>query len=88
VGQVRIDDSTHESVIGISVDHDFRGGGLSKQMLTLSTNHYLLTHKNKQITAYIKETNKASFRAFVSAGFTNSEMTVIEGNNSYKLIKR
>lgn len=84
-GQVRIQ-KREECVIGISIDQNYRGYGFATKMLVLATQEYFkLTHQ-KQIIAYIKETNKASLKSFQNAGFRilNSEM--IHDSLAYKLI--
>ncbi|HTA63659.1 MAG TPA: GNAT family N-acetyltransferase [Bacteroidia bacterium] len=87
-GQVRIDKSNNETVIGISVDKQHRGKSLGIQMLCKSTNDYLSKYKNETIIAYVKETNIASLTIFTKAGFTNEGFVKKQGYNSYKLYKK
>ncbi len=87
VGQVRIDKSNDENIIGISVDEAFRKSKLSAKMLVMACRNYLNQFKNNNITAYIKEENKASFKTFLNADFQLVEKTIINGCKSFKLIK-
>lgn len=88
IGQVRIDKSNTETVIGISVDEKFRGKSLATEMLRQSTNNYLLAHKKEWISAYIKTENIASVNAFKKAGFGNEEVVIEQNHKSYKLYKK
>ncbi len=87
VGQVRIEITSNETIIGISVDKSYRGKSLSSKMLLLSTNDFLKNH-HVGIVAYIKETNVASYRAFISAGFREYSFVLNDNNRCYKLLKK
>lgn len=87
-GQVRIDRSGNETVIGVSVDKKFRGKGISTPMLKTASADHLVKYKERGIVAYIKEGNVASVRSFENAGFREKELTIVKGEKSYKLIKR
>ncbi len=70
VGQVRIDHTPTENVIGISLDKAFRGKGLSSDLLREASEEFFGRFPNEQVIhAYIKPTNRASARAFERAGF-------------------
>ena len=88
VGQVRIDKSNGEVIIGISIDKDFRGKSLGVDMLKLACDNYFELHPNAIIIAYIKEENISSYNIFNKAGFDNDEKVVEHGFKSYKLYKR
>ena len=88
VGQVRIDKSNEEVIIGISIDKDYRGKSLGVDMLKLACDSYFEQHPNAIIIAYIKEENISSYNIFKKAGFTNEEMVMEHGYKSYKLYKR
>lgn len=87
-GQVRIDRSGNETVIGVSVSEAHRGKGLACEMIRSASDHYLKTFREDTIFAYIKEENKASFKSFVQAGFQETEITEVHGIKSYKLFKK
>jgi RimJ/RimL family protein N-acetyltransferase len=87
VGQIRIDISNNETVIGISIDKNHRGKGYATEMLIQATNHYLSNHPSETIIAYIKKENTASYRSFVNAGFGNEEMVFENNVESYRLQK-
>ncbi|HEY1037870.1 MAG TPA: GNAT family N-acetyltransferase [Bacteroidia bacterium] len=84
-GQVRIDNSKGEIVIGISIDEQFRGKGLGVQMLNIACSDYLQKFPDREIIAYIKEENIASFKQFRKADFLFTDKLVIEGASSYRL---
>lgn len=86
-GQVRIDVGNDETVIGISVDKNYRGKGLAVQMLKQACNHYLKTHPHQTIVAYIKESNIASYKSFELAGFKEPQKIMINNEKSFKLIR-
>jgi len=88
IGQVRIEKKgLIEAVIGISIDSNHRGKGYAAEMLKLATNHFLEKNKTVKIHAYIKETNVASKRVFVKAGFRFQKMVDYLGHYSYFYIK-
>ncbi len=88
IGQVRIDKSNNEIVIGISIDEKYRGRSLGTEMLNQATVDYLLNHKNETIVAYVKVENTASVNSFKKAGFKNEKLVVEQGFESYKLYKK
>lgn len=87
VGQVRIDQSKGEIIIGISIDSQYRGYGLGVEMLNQACNSYLGKFPAAEIFAYIKEENKPSYHIFKKAGFTNEKLVVAEGVKSYRFSK-
>ncbi|MFL5764350.1 MAG: UDP-2,4-diacetamido-2,4,6-trideoxy-beta-L-altropyranose hydrolase [Bacteroidia bacterium] len=88
VGQVRIDTSGKETVIGISVDPDFRGKGLAADMLSIAGDDFLTKNPDATITAYIKIGNDASYNSFLKAGFGNEETVTEQGIPSHKLFRK
>tara|TARA_B110000240_G_scaffold119248_1_gene133481 strand:- start:1968 stop:2996 length:1029 start_codon:yes stop_codon:yes gene_type:complete len=68
VGVVRFELETFNSLIGILIDKNCRGKGLSSYMLIKSSEKYFETF-SKPILAYIKESNIASLKTFKKAGF-------------------
>lgn len=88
VGQVRIVNNEKETIIGISIDKNFRGKSLGVEMLKQSCFDFLSKNKNETITAYIKLENKASYSIFKKAGFANEEIVTEQNFKSYKLHKK
>lgn len=84
VGQVRIEQSPEETIIGLSIDSTFRGKGLGVKMLNLACTNFLNLHRNETIVAYIKEINIASYKIFRNVGFAESDKKV---NNNMSLIR-
>lgn len=87
VGQVRIERQQQETIIGISIDKNFRGMGLGSEMLNKATDDFLSKYPQDQIHAYIKLSNPSSYRIFKKAGFEELGKENISGVESYKLIK-
>ncbi len=87
VGQVRIDKSNNEVIIGISIDKSFRGQRLGDKMLIQSCNDYLKIHPKEEIVAYIKVENQSSYNIFKKAGFQLQGEVEISNTKSYKLSK-
>lgn len=76
VGQVRIERSPVENVIGISLDKAFRGKGLASELISRAATIFFAQYPNDAtIYAYIKSDNRASARAFERAGFQLSGET-------------
>jgi spore coat polysaccharide biosynthesis protein SpsF len=87
VGQVRIDKSSEEVVIGISIDESHRGKGLGVIMLNQACDDYLLRFPQTDFIAYIKEENIASVNQFSKAGFIMMQSVLINECKSYKFKK-
>ena len=87
LGQVRIDKSNDEIVIGISIDENFRGKGLGVLMLNQACDDYLLKFPEAEIIAYIKEKNTASINQFGRAGFIKTGDIMISESESYRFKK-
>lgn len=68
VGQVRIDVDNHEAVISYSLDNNFRGKGLSAEMIGLLEKN-IDTNVNKLI-GYVKFSNVISQRVFEKLRYT------------------
>ena len=86
-GQVRIDKSNEEIVIGISIDEKFRGKSLGVEMLNQAADDYLNKFPGNEIMAYIKVENRASINQFTKAGFIKTGNVIMNGYNSYKFKK-
>ncbi|MEJ6580847.1 MAG: bifunctional UDP-2,4-diacetamido-2,4,6-trideoxy-beta-L-altropyranose hydrolase/GNAT family N-acetyltransferase [Akkermansiaceae bacterium] len=70
LGQCRFDEeSLHEFVISISLSPETRGKGLAALVITRACSKFIATHPEARITAWIKNSNRASLRAFERAGF-------------------
>ena len=87
VGQVRIDKSNNEIVIGISIDENFRGKGLGVQLLNQASTDYLHKFSKAEIIAYIKEENIASIHQFSKAGFIKTGNVMVSECKSYRFKK-
>lgn len=87
-GIVRFEDDGEHSTIGITISSQYRGQGLSSEILMLSSKYYF-EFNDKPILAYIKEENLASKRAFEKSGYKFFKSKPIKGIHSfiYKLDK-
>lgn len=89
VGQIRIQkQNNQESIIGISIDLEFRGKGYAKEMIQLASDYFLVLNPDLVINAFIKRNNLNSKYAFEKAGFEFKEFVVYEGINSFHYIKK
>ncbi len=88
IGQVRIDNNGKETVIGISIDENFRGKKLGSILIKMASEDYLKKHASEIIVAYIKQENSASYHSFIKAGFGKEEMVTEKGIKSCKLFKK
>lgn len=87
VGQVRIDKTNEEVVIGVSIDANYRGKGFGKQMLDMASKAYFKQFPEATIIAYVKEVNTASIKLFKSAGFIKMGTLKVGTDNSIKFQK-
>lgn len=81
---IRIDLSDIENIIGITINKEFRGKGLSAKFLKQTISKFNQLHPNKIITAYIKIDNIPSIKTFEKAGFNFIEECTIENCSSKK----
>ncbi|MDG1284772.1 MAG: GNAT family N-acetyltransferase [Flavobacteriaceae bacterium] len=89
IGQLRIQkQNENESIIGISVDSNYRGNGYAQDMLVKGTNYFLLENPNFIINAFIKEKNVSSKQVFEKAKFKFKKMVNHENSNSFHYIKK
>ncbi len=87
VGQVRIEKKSNENIIGISIDKNFRGLGLSVPMLNIASQKFFQDFHEKEIHAYIKKKNIASLNSFKKAGFQIKNEIIVGEEISYFLVK-
>jgi RimJ/RimL family protein N-acetyltransferase len=87
VGQVRIDATNEDSIIGISISPEFRGKGLSSSLLLNSAKLFFdsFSYVNG-ITAKIVENNSPSIIAFTRTGYKYSHNELIN-NKVFSVFK-
>ena len=86
VGQLRFEIKNNAAVASISLTKEFRGKGLSKKILKEACTK-IFTEKNiATITAYILPDNIASINGFKSAGFIQSDKSIINEKRFLKFI--
>lgn len=81
-GLVKFDIKKENAIIGVLIDKEFRGKGLSIKSITLSCSKYFELYK-QPVFAYIKVSNKASINAFSKAGFQYVKEELVKGVPSY-----
>lgn len=81
-GIVRYEIGKEHSVVGVLVAENFRGRKLSTSFLSESAKQYF-KQNNLPIFAYIKDENKASIKAFESAGYSFHENKIIKESPSF-----
>lgn len=69
IGQIRFEIKDTTATVSISLTKEFRGKGLSKNILKEACAKIFLDENVADITAFILPNNSASIKGFVSAGF-------------------
>jgi len=88
LGQVRYDRDGDEAVISISLGESFRGQGYGSAVLRLACRKVIATERINLIHAYIKQKNESSWRAFIKAGFKETGIKVVAGQEALHLVLR
>ncbi len=88
IGQVRIQKTKNNSaIIGVSVSNEFRGKGFAKQIIEMASRNFLNQNPDFEISAFIKEGNLGSKKAFENANFEFKEKLNYENFMSFHYIK-
>jgi RimJ/RimL family protein N-acetyltransferase len=90
IGQVRFEKDEKEqiSVIGVSLDKNFRGKRLSGKIIELASGYFFKENPDYTIQAYIKAGNKGSIGAFHKAGFSFEKYLDYQGIETVLYTKR
>ncbi len=86
IGQIRFEIKNTTTVVSISLAKEFRGKGLSKKILKEACTKIFLETGVSTITAYILPDNTASINGFKSAGFIQSDESIINEKRFLKFI--
>lgn len=87
IGQVRIQKIDNKnSIIGVSIDENFRGYGYGAKILEIACNDHLRKIPDIIINAYIKQENKISKLIFEKAGFNFLQNTIYNNFNCFHYI--
>ena len=82
MGQVRIQKIDNKnSIIGVSIDENFRGCGYGSKIIDIASNDHLIKFPDIIINAYIKQENKISKLIFEKAGFVFLQNTIYKNFN-------
>ena len=87
-GLVRFEIDNNEALVGFSIDEQFRGKGISSELLMIAAKEYFNDY-SFPIIAAIKQENVASKKSFKKTGFVFLREEEINGVNSsvYQLEK-
>ncbi len=90
IGQVRFESNEEQkiSVIGVSIDKNFRGQNLAGKILALATTYFFKHKPDYTIQAFIKTDNKGSINAFNKAGFSLEKSLDYQGIDTVLYTKR
>jgi len=87
LGQVRFDLQGDEAEIDVSVDRQRRGQRYGSSLIEIGAEEMLLCTRARLIHGYVKPQNEASIRAFTRAGFRDSGLEIVRGNQAVHLVK-
>jgi len=87
IGTVRIDKRKDKTIIGVTLDPNYRGRGLGSKIIRLGCNEFWKDNENA-ILAYIKKDNIGSVKSFEKAGFIYYSESIIEYAESLILIAK
>ena len=82
LGLIRFKIEKKNSTIGFSIDKNYRGKGLSAEVLSIGCKEYFKSEK-KPIFAFIKKTNIFSVKTFKNTGFELHKETLINSIPSF-----
>lgn len=80
IAQVRFD-VKDENIISISLASEYRGKGLSAQIIKICSEKF----NKRPVIAYVKEKNVPSLKAFLRAGYEKSGNKTINNENYIRL---
>ena len=86
IGQVRFDITNSEAIISVSIAKEFRGKGFGTKLIQIASKQIFVNSHISVIHAYVKQSNKASVRAFIKAGFQNVGITSFHGYKAVHLM--
>ena len=86
IGQVRFDHQDAETVISVIIDEAWRHRGYGVTLIETACEELFLNSDVKVIHAYVKPNNEASRKAFIRAGFKDTGVKVIHGQQASDLI--
>ncbi|MBD2113948.1 MULTISPECIES: UDP-2,4-diacetamido-2,4,6-trideoxy-beta-L-altropyranose hydrolase [Cyanophyceae] len=83
VGLIRCEvDAKNEAVVSINIASQYRGMGYASSIIEKSSSKMLRNSKLHQLNAYVKQDNLASIKAFLKAGFKQTDKPSSETSNS------
>jgi len=69
VAQIRFESEDDHAVVSVSVDHQFRGKGIGRRVLSEAISAFVTTRGVSELIAYIRPGNYASIKLFAGLGF-------------------
>ncbi|UKJ08056.1 GNAT family N-acetyltransferase [Solitalea lacus] len=88
IGQIRFERHNSDTIVRISIDKDFRGRLLAKQMIMDACDYFFNLFPGDLVRAYIRKENMASVRAFEHSGFEFEKETTVNEIPSFVYTKR
>ncbi|MBT9311370.1 UDP-2,4-diacetamido-2,4,6-trideoxy-beta-L-altropyranose hydrolase [Leptothoe kymatousa] len=89
IGSIRFDISNNNAVISLSIQKEKRNQGYGTELIKLGTSQFWKNHsKINLVTAYIQINNQASLKAFIKAGFQETETTHYKNKLAIQLTKQ
>jgi RimJ/RimL family protein N-acetyltransferase len=82
LGQVRFQKKRHEWWLSYSIDDDFRGLGLGRQLIGMALAQFATVHPKTAVFGVVKKGNQASIKVLESSGFVFSSSTKVGGEIS------
>ncbi len=86
VGQARFRIEGNEAVISVLLDRRFRGMNKGAELIRYATGKLFNECPVQTINAYVKTGNDASYRSFIRAGFHDSGIIKMHGQDAHHLI--
>ena len=85
---MRYGDTDECHILSFVISHSFRGLGLGSKMITATFRPAGRQLKVNKIRALVKDSNPASMRTFINAGFQKGDETTVAGYRSQIFDKR
>ena len=86
LGLVRFDIAGDEAIISINLDPNMRGRGLASFIIIRTIDELHKRYNISKVSAFIKQQNHRSAKAFVRAGFFEIGPTIIKGINAQNYV--
>jgi RimJ/RimL family protein N-acetyltransferase len=86
VGQIRFDINAERATISVSMERNSRGLGYGSRVIELASRQLFADAPVQSIVAYVKADNHASARAFVKAGYAQTDEEDAGGQRALQFV--